>query len=260
MGVGEALRDATRSAIAGGLLGIVVLGLGGRIVMRGAALLHPETVGFTTENGNRIGAITVEGTLALVLFGGLASGLIASIVWVAVGPWIPGRGWRRGLLAAPVAVALSGVFLIEGDNRDFRILDDDPAVVATLIGLIAGFGLAFPLVDEWLDRRLPPAAPSRRTMAGYAVPVLIGSLLILPLALGFYFSRDVCFCADPPVPIGLAILLAGGATVGWWVARTGGATRPPAVVAGVGRLAVLAGVALGMLLLTSELATIFDTG
>ncbi len=260
LGLAQALRDATRSAIAGGLLGVAVLGVGGRIVMRLAALLHPETVGVATENGNRIGAITLDGTVALVLFGGLLFGLMASIVWIAVGPWIPGRRWRRGVLAAPVAVALSGVFLIEGHNPDFRILDGDPVVIAILIGLIAIFGLAFPVLDEWLDRRLPAARASRGVMAAYGAPVAIGSLLYLPFAAGSYFSRDFCFCPDPPMPIGLAILVAGGATVAWWVARTRGSPKPPPAVVVVGRLAVVAGVAVGTLLLAGQVTAILERG
>jgi hypothetical protein len=87
---GEVLRDIARGGISGVLAGIVVGGLGGRLVMRIAALLHPDAVGALTENGNRIGDITLGGTLTLVRFG-IISCAMAGAVWVIVSPWIPGR-------------------------------------------------------------------------------------------------------------------------------------------------------------------------
>ena len=67
--IGEMLRDIARGGISGAIVGVVVGGLGGRLMMRLAAILHPDAVGALTENGNRIGDITMGGTLFLVLFG-----------------------------------------------------------------------------------------------------------------------------------------------------------------------------------------------
>jgi hypothetical protein len=256
LGVVWALRDATRNAIAGGLLGLVVLGLGGRVIMRLAAVAHPERRGFLTENGNRIGAITADGTLALLLFGGLLFGLLGAVVWTAVGPWIPGRGRRRALIAAPVAVALSGFFVVEADNPDFRILSGDPLVVGLVLAPVFLFDLLFPVAESRLDRALP--GPSTRGPAPtlYAAAVVIGAMLVLPAAVGFYFSADACGCVEAPVPVGLAILVAGVATVAWWVARARGAERPQAGVRIVGELALVAAVALGSARLIGEIAAI----
>ena len=103
--IGEVLRDIARGGISGVVAGIVVGGLGGRLVMRIAALLHPDAVGALTENGNRIGEITLGGTLSLILFG-LISCAMAGAVWVVVSPWIPGRAGVRALLAAGLAIAI----------------------------------------------------------------------------------------------------------------------------------------------------------
>ena len=73
-----------------------------------------------------------------------------------VAPWIPGRGVRRAVAAMPVAVALGGSGLIDGENRDFSILDHDPAVVGILVLLVALIGFMFPLVDDALDRGCRP--------------------------------------------------------------------------------------------------------
>jgi hypothetical protein len=89
---GEVLRDIARGGVAGIVVGILVAGLGGRLVMRLATILHEGTVGFRTENGEVIGEITLGGTLALMTFGGLGMGLVAGTIWVIVSPWLPGSG------------------------------------------------------------------------------------------------------------------------------------------------------------------------
>jgi hypothetical protein len=122
---GEVLRDIARGGLSGALAGIAVGGLGGRLVMRVVALLHPDAFGALTENGNRIGDITLGGTLALVLFGLIACAM-AGAVWVIVSPWIPGRAFVRALLAAGIAVAIGTPVLIIGGNPDFVILAHDP--------------------------------------------------------------------------------------------------------------------------------------
>ena len=58
--------------------------------MRLATILHEDTVGQTTEAGETIGRITLNGTLALMTFSGLGMGLVAGMIWVIVSPWIPG--------------------------------------------------------------------------------------------------------------------------------------------------------------------------
>lgn len=73
---GEVLRDIARGGIAGGIVGVVVGGLGARLLMRLVTILHTEAVGAFTDNGNRIGDITLGGTLFLIVFG-LISGVLA---------------------------------------------------------------------------------------------------------------------------------------------------------------------------------------
>ncbi|HEY5651539.1 MAG TPA: hypothetical protein VIW46_08840, partial [Acidimicrobiia bacterium] len=52
-------------------------------------VLHPDAAGRITENGNRIGEFTVDGTIELIVFGGLLSGVVAGVVWVLIREWIP---------------------------------------------------------------------------------------------------------------------------------------------------------------------------
>ena len=85
-------RHVGLTGAAGVAVGVVVGGLGGRLVMRIAALAAPDSVrGDLTENGFPIGDFTVGGTMQLLLFGGLLLGGIGAVVpsrlqrWAKVG-------------------------------------------------------------------------------------------------------------------------------------------------------------------------------
>jgi hypothetical protein len=73
----EILRDIARGGLAGAVVGLIVIGVGGRLVMRLATILHEGAVGSVTDNGNRIGDITPQGTFGL-LVNGLVVGLMAA--------------------------------------------------------------------------------------------------------------------------------------------------------------------------------------
>ena len=239
--VREILRDIACGGFAGAIVGIVVAGLGGRLVMRLAAILQPGAVGAFSENGNRIGDITFFGSLGLVLVG-LVIGLIGGTIWVVVSPWTPGTGVGRAIITMPIAIALGSFFLIEGDNRDFQLLQHDPVVVASLIVLVALVGLTLPLTDDWLGRRLPHATSGRSGAIWlYAIIALLGAFLVLPIVIGGYLFT----AHQATVRVGLALLVVGLSTLTWWVLRIRGETHPPIILTIVGRTALLVAVVLG---------------
>jgi hypothetical protein len=241
---GEVLRDIARGGISGVLVGVVVGGLGGRIVMRVVAILHPDAVGAVTENGNRIGDITVGGTLLLVLFG-LISCAIAGTLWVIVSPWVPGRARVRALLTAGIAIAVGTPLLIIGTNPDFVILDHDPRVVGLLVALVGLIGLSIALLDGWLDRRLPHSvAGQRRPAALYAIVTLAGAVLVLPFALLVILTSDEY---QLQLRAGYLLLVVGLCTAVWWGLRVRGHVRAPRGLEIVARVALLIAVMLGVL-------------
>jgi hypothetical protein len=243
--VGEILRDISRGGVAGLLAGIVVAGIGGRIVMRLAALIVPTSAGRFTENGNQIGDITLSGSIGLILLGGLFFGTAGGTLWVVVSPWVPGTGLRRAILAMPIAVALAGVSLIHAGNPDFRLLHYDSLVVAMLIALVALAGLAIALVDGWLDRRLPPASASGRVEATYAIVAGAGGVLIFPAVLMAYLGGET--------PLGLALVAVGLATLASWSLRMNDRARPSWLLI-AGRVALVAAVAIGAAELAPDVA------
>ena len=251
---GEILRDITRGGLAGLMVGIVVAGFGGRLVMRLAALLVPSATGAFTENGNRIGEITLAGSIALVIFAGLAATVFLAVIWVAIAPWLPGRGIARGLAAMPIAIAMGAFGLINAANPDFVVLRHDPVVVAILLTLVAATAPAMAVADGWLDRRLPHAY-AVASPAGIAYAVLaviglaIGSLLVLQAIAG-----------EEAQPLGVTVLAVGIVTVCWWAQRLAGRGTPSRRLRVTGRTILVVGTALGYVALAPELAGALGIG
>lgn len=151
-----ALRVVGVCVLAGMIAGALVGGLGGRVAMRVSGYLFerefPGIVATTSSSGERVGQLSLHGTLYLVaqvtLFYGLAGGLL----YLLVAPWLP-RGRRaRGLAFAGVLLAIGGAAVITGGNSDFRRFGSPSLNVAMFVALIAGYGLAVAALADWFDR------------------------------------------------------------------------------------------------------------
>ncbi|MDX1448347.1 MAG: hypothetical protein R3246_04715 [Acidimicrobiia bacterium] len=247
--LGARFRWIAVRALAAAIAGVVVLGIGGRLVMLASRLLHPDAVGRFTEGGNLIGKFTLGGTVALVLFGGLGSGLIAGVVWVFIREWIPDNSWLVGF----GAMLIGGFALVEADNRDFVILGDPLVDVVMLLALVFTFGVTVLRLDRWLDRRLPSG--NTGWTVGYAAISLVGVPLLIP-AFGNFFSRDFCFCHSPPIWTGVFLSVAAAASVTWWVLDFRQVSAVSRVLPRLGQLAVVGAVIAGGVHLTAQIVAI----
>jgi hypothetical protein len=181
---------------AGIAAGALVGGIGSRVVMRVLAITSaPEASGILTENGNRVGEITLGGTIGLTT-AGVAIGMLGALVWLVVRRWIPWRGWRRGLLFGSVLLCLGGAFLIDPKNTDFAHLRPASLAVAMFAALFPLFGLLFVALAERWVRAYPHLRLRPGPIVAYGIPLFF-------LALAF------------PVLIGLAVF--GG--LGWAVEK-----------------------------------------
>ena len=238
---GEILRDIARGGIGGLAVGVVVGGLGGRVAMRLIALLTPEATGSSTENGNRIGDITLGGSFGLIVFAGLFVGIFVAVIWVVVSPWLPRSLGLRVLAAVPLAIALGAFGVVQGSNPDFLVLGYDPIVLLVLLGLVGLVGASMAVVDAWLDRRLPRPRSSVGQASGiYIVIALLGSFFAVGVVATFLDSALR--------PVGIALLASGIATLSWWYLRYRGAERPPLMLRLLGSGSVIAAVVLGFLI------------
>ena len=243
---GLILRDITRSGVAGIIIGIPIAGIGGRIVMRLAALRVPEAAGAFTENGNVIGQITLGGTIGLGLVG-LLFGAFAGTMLVVVRPWLPAARLARRWAVAIAALGLGTISLIHQKNPDFAVLRHDPIVVALLVALVLLVGLSIVLADDWLEGRLPIATTAASPSAvAYIVVTAIGLVLILPLTVAALFGSTFW-------PVGIGLVVVGCATLGWWALRLGGAVAPPSALSVAARLALAATVLISFVMETPEM-------
>ena len=158
--LGVIWRDIARGGLAGLLVGVVVGGLGGRVAMRLIALLVPEATGSSTENGNRIGDITLGGSFGLILFAGLFVGILVGTIWVVVSPWLPRSAWPPRARGHPARDRPRPFVLVQGSNSDFIVLGFDPAVVVVLLGLV-GLGRRL----DGRRRCVARPAPAARSVA-----------------------------------------------------------------------------------------------
>ena len=142
------------ASLAGLIAGIVVGGLLGRLVMRVSGFTAGSAlVGARTSNGNRVGDITLDGTLALVLFVGVPVGLVAGFGFAAVEPWIRRlRPWH-GLVFGAALFATFGFAVVDPTNVDFRLF----GLTALNAAMFAGLFIVFGVLIAWLFDRLRAA-------------------------------------------------------------------------------------------------------
>lgn len=257
----QRLRRIAIGGLAGAVAGLVIGGIGGRLFMRIAAILSPEAAGRITEAGEIVGVVSLNGTIALLFFGGLFGGLVASVLWIAVSDWLPRSGRRRLLAAAIVAVGLLGHLLVRSDNVDFRILDGDAIVIALILAVVALTGAGLAWLEGVFDRRMPrPAGPRSRSAIGYGVIALLGLVAVFPIAIGAFTSTLGCGCSEPQSLTGGAIAVAGTASlVGWLREIATGSTAPPAALLWTGRAGLAGAIVLGTARLVEETALILGS-
>lgn len=244
------VRSIALGGLAGAIAGVVVLGVGGRFVMFLSRLLHPEALRRTTENGARVGEFTVEGTIELIIFGGLLSGLLAGVIWVLVREWIPTNRALVGL----GAVAIGGSFLIQGDNIDFVILQDPLLDLVLLLGLLFLFGVVLYWVDRLLDNKMP-AQPRTFAIVAYSLMIAMAAPLMIP-TFGSLFTEEFCSCRNPPFWTGVFLAATSLSTIVWWVQHLRGADTPSQTLRNIGMTSLALTALAGAVDLTTEITHI----
>ena len=174
--------------------------------------------GARTEAGFRVGEITFDGTLGLVLFIGIIVGIAGAVLYAVFRPWLRWAGRYRGVVFGVVLFAIGSATsdVLNPDNIDFVILGNGLLNVAMIVALFLGFGVVIDWVYGVLDRRFPPGGknhPLARFF--YAVLTLFGLIAGGALTTFLLFSRDACDC-DPPIIASAFVVVAAVGTLLWW--------------------------------------------
>ena len=198
------------------LAGVVFLGIGSRIAMRVVALLNAEAKGTLTDAEQVVGAITPDGTVALVVFVGGFGGVFAGAIWVVIRERLPERLSLRVPLGGIIATIVGSFFIIEASNADFRLFDPVVLNVAMFMMLVGLAGSATAYRDWVLQRRLPSGFS-----AGVLYGVLVGHGAVLAFPIIFFsFFVPGAFVDDPPRVAGGFLLVATVGTLLSWTRYT----------------------------------------
>ena len=164
------LRRAWLAGAAGGVAGLLIGGIGGRIAMFILRLTSSEFMrGTESDDGFVIGRFSLETGFLLVITAALGS--IGSVIYLSVRPALPAR-WRRALWAT-LCGALGGAAIIHTDGVDFTLLEPTALAIAMFIAIPAGGAW---LMSYFIDHWEPWWARDRRKTA-------IASLALLPVVL-----------------------------------------------------------------------------
>jgi hypothetical protein len=209
-------RHITIAGMSGLIAGVLVLGVGGRLFMRIAGAIAGDTAqGRTTEAGFTVGELTMEGSLGLIIFIGIFSGLAVAAYYVMFFPWIAWAGRWRGVVFGVTGFAGASATsdLLNPDNIDFVILKNEPIVVGMIVLLFVALGVVIDWLYRLLDAYVP--APDRNVNAVFyalsAVGLFLGGAMATVMITG-----DACDC-QPLVGVVWSIVIVAAATIGWWL-------------------------------------------
>lgn len=216
--VGELARHVVTVGLAGLVAGFLVGGLGGRLFMRiVASTASPLVQGATTEAGASIGEITAEGSVGLIMFVGVFSGMIGAFFFATFRPWLQWTGRYLGLAFGVVLIAVGSASsdMLNPDNPDFFLLGNGVFVVSLIFVLFLAFGVVITSAYRQLDKRLPGADRAPRVARTYIILGAIGFVLVFDGGLTVLFGSNVCGC-EPPVVAGLFVVLVVMGTLLFW--------------------------------------------
>ena len=165
---------ATVAALASGIL---VAWAGGRLVMRILAATSPASAqGRLTEAQANVGFPTIEGSIALLFFGGLPAGFAAAFIYVLLHRWFPAGRWAGPLLGVLLLLVFgASVEPFRADNIDFAIVGPGWLSVVLFSALAVLHGAVVAAVAGAFGGRLP--LPSGQNWKFY-LPLLAAVLFV----------------------------------------------------------------------------------
>jgi hypothetical protein len=157
---------------AGSIVGLVIGGIGGRLVMFVIRLQSDGSVqGLLTDDGFRIGVFTTATGFLLTVAAGL--GGMSGALYLLVRETLPRRG--RAIVWGVVLGLYTGADILNPDTFDFAALDSKPFIVVSFVLLPTLAALVIALA---IERLLTVEPWSRRDLT---VVLAIGALPLVPV-------------------------------------------------------------------------------
>jgi hypothetical protein len=191
------LRTCAIAVSAGVVAGVLVGGLGGRLAMRILAATSGDDVqGALTDAEERVGDITVGGTLGLVIFVGILGGIVGGLVFMMLRRWLPNRAWMAGLAIGLLLLFIARADPLDPKSVDLEILSPELLAVALFLALFPLYGMVLASLVARFDRSYPVLSRRPRVVAAY-VP-LLPVLLVPPLAVALVVGAGIDVFARAP--------------------------------------------------------------
>lgn len=193
-------RGVAIALVGGFWAGLLVTGPAIRLIMRLLAVTAGDDAqGRLTEAEEVIGDIDLGGTLGLIVFGGLFSGVVSGAIYIVVRRWLPSGRWAGVAFGGlHLVIAATRVDPLRPDNRDFDLVGPGWLAVVTfgvaavlhgvaVVAFANRYSRAFlSEPDQGVARRrviLPLAVPGLLALVAIVVPVAIVAGLVLVVVL-----------------------------------------------------------------------------
>jgi hypothetical protein len=194
------LRGVAIALVGGFWAGALVTGPFVRLIMRLLAVTAGDDAqGRLTEADEVVGNIDIDGTIGLVIFGGILPGLLSGAIYVVFRRWLP-RGRLGGVVfgALHLVVAATRVDPLRPDNPDFDLLGPGWLAVAAFGLASVLHGMAVVAIANRYSHVFPPASNTRAERTRAFVPLGLTVLVLIPALV----------LVRPIVVVGLAVTVA----------------------------------------------------
>jgi hypothetical protein len=193
------MRGVAIAVVGGFWAGALVTGPLVRLIMRLLAVTAGDDAqGRLTDADEVVGSIDLDGTVSLVVFGGILPGLLSGAIYIVCRRWLP-SGRLGGIVfgALHLVVAATRIDPLRPDNPDFDLLGPGWLAVAAFGLASVWHGMAVVAIANRYSHNLPAVASNRGERTRAVLPLVLPTLLLIP-----------AFFALIAIVVGLAVTIA----------------------------------------------------
>lgn len=175
------LRGVAIAVVGGFWAGALVTGPAVRLIMRLLAVTaDDEAQGRITEADEVVGDIDLGGTISLIVFGGILTGLLSGAIYMIVRRWLPG-GRVGGVVFGTLHLVMAATVIdpLRPDNPDFDLVGPGWLSVTTFSVACLLHGMAVLAFADRYSHSLPPVSSSRWARALLVAPLVLPALLVV---------------------------------------------------------------------------------